>query len=135
MTSLSITHAARHAPDHPAIITSTRTLSFADCAAALVEPPPAVIATPTIDTVLAVYAALEARRPIAMIHHRLTADETARQAAVIADADLPADAAVTLFTSGSTGAARGVVLSHTALVAAARSCSPITTSIDRKSVV
>jgi O-succinylbenzoic acid--CoA ligase len=120
--ALSISRAARDAPERIAIVTETRALTFADCAAAIADrspPPPSVIATPTINTVLAVYAALEVRQPIAMLHHRLTADETARQRAVIATADLPADAAVTMFTSGSTGAARGVALSRAALVAAA----------------
>ena len=119
---LSITEAAREAPDRVAIETPSRSLTFAACAAAIegAQPPPAaIVATPAIETVLAVYAALAARRPIALIHHRLGPEEAARQRGVTERVELPADAAAVLFTSGSTGAARGVVLSRAALAAAA----------------
>src|SRR5215467_8710552 len=93
MTELSISDAARAAPDRPAIETASRTLRFTECAAAVANaaptpslpgaaaptptlpagaqahalPPVVAAATPSIDTVLAVYAALEARRPIALL--------------------------------------------------------------------
>ncbi|HET7504426.1 MAG TPA: AMP-binding protein [Kofleriaceae bacterium] len=121
---LSILDAARDAPDRVAIDTPSRTLTFAACAQAIEAappPPPAIVATPTIDTLLAVHAALAAHRPIALLHHRLTAEESDRQRAELERARLPADAAVVLFTSGSTGSARGVVLSRAALSAAAAS--------------
>jgi O-succinylbenzoic acid--CoA ligase len=144
MTELSIVEAAREAPARVAIETASQSLTFAACADAIARshpgapteatvdasldtpvdapgdtPSDAIVATPSIDTVLAVYAALAARRPIALLHHRLVPGEAQRQRELVARAALPADAAVVLFTSGSTGSARGVVLSRAALAAAA----------------
>ncbi|HEY0476725.1 MAG TPA: AMP-binding protein [Kofleriaceae bacterium] len=121
---LSIVDAARETPEGIAIETASRSWTFAACAAAIAAVPrgegvATIIATPAVDTVLAIYAALAVRRPIALLHHRLTAGEVGRQGELARGASLPPDAAVVLFTSGSTGAARGVVLSRTALVAAA----------------
>jgi o-succinylbenzoate---CoA ligase len=144
VTELSIFEAARDAPARVAIETASQSLTFAACADAIERSRAgadteatgdatgaaagaatgdatgaAIVATPSIDTVLAVYAALAARRPIALLHHRLVRGEADRQRALVARAALPTDAAVVLFTSGSTGSARGVVLSRAALAAAA----------------
>ncbi len=78
-----------------------------------------ITATPGNATLAAVHEALEARMPIALLHARLPPAELDRQRALVAAANLPDDAAAILFTSGSTSAARGVVLSRAALDAAA----------------
>ncbi|HEX4455825.1 MAG TPA: AMP-binding protein [Kofleriaceae bacterium] len=102
--------------DLPAIITRDRTLAFADCARALPPPARAIIATPSIDTILAVYAALAAGTPLTLVHAKLPAAEQARQ---LDAGELSADTAFVLYTSGSTGRAKGVMLSRAAIVAAA----------------
>jgi o-succinylbenzoate---CoA ligase len=118
---LSIAAAAASAGDRPAIITATATLTFADCArlASELAPAPERVATPTIETVLAIYRALETAQPLALLHPRLTGDELDRQRAAVRAAELARDRAFVLFTSGSTGRARGVVLSRDAILAAA----------------
>jgi len=75
----------------------------------------------TLDTVITLYALLELRRPLLLLHPKLT--ETERNAALGA-ADpgmvaLPDDAALIVFTSGTTGEPRAVVLTRTALLASA----------------
>jgi o-succinylbenzoate---CoA ligase len=114
---LSIAAAAREHGDRPAIITAARTLTFADCARAIYTHERAIIATPSIGTILAVHAALEAQRPLGLVHAKLAPAEQARQLAAMTE--LADDTAFVLFTSGSTGAARGAVLSRAAITAAA----------------
>ncbi len=75
-----------------------------------------LVAAPELATLVAIYAALDARRPIALHHHRLPDGELVRQRAQLAA--VPPDTAAVLFTSGSTSAARGVAISRRALVAA-----------------
>lgn len=77
------------------------------------------VATHDAGTLDAVHAALDAHTPIALIHAKLPADEQARQRALVEQATFTADDAVVLFTSGSTAAPRGVVLSRAAIDAAA----------------
>ncbi len=120
MSELSITAAARDAGDLPAIITRDRAWTFAQCAELAHTPGPVLVATPEVATILGVYGALEAAQPVAMLHAKSPPDEQARQRTLISNATLPAGTAFVLFTSGSTAASKGVVLSRSAITAAAR---------------
>lgn len=128
MSELSIIAAAREAPDQLAIITQHHTLTFADCARLAMESREPLddfgyrelVAHPTIESVIAIYRALESATPLAVLHPRLVSDELNRQRAALRAARVPADTAFVLFTSGSTTNARGVLLSRRAIVEAAR---------------
>jgi len=80
-----------------------------------------VVHTATHDaaTVAAIHDALETQTPIVLLHAKLSSAELRRQYALVEAASFEPDDAVVLFTSGSTGSARGVVLSRAALDAAA----------------
>ncbi len=103
----------------PAVVTRHATRAFADVGVRGAPAARCVLATPSVETIAAVHAALAERRPIALLHPQLPPPELARRRAAVEDARLPPGAAVVLFTSGSTGPARGVVLSRDALDAAA----------------
>lgn len=129
MTELSITAAARDAPTQPAILTADRTLTFAECERLALRVDDReratplggrdLVAHPAIDTVIAIYRALEFATPVALLHPRLADHELQRQRTALRSARVPADTAFVLFTSGSTSTARGVVLTRRAIAAAA----------------
>jgi O-succinylbenzoic acid--CoA ligase len=129
---LSIAAAAREAGSSTALLVGERRYTFAELAALAqarraaldLDPrtPRALIGSNTLDTAVTLYALLEARVPVLLLHPKLTAaerqdeiDATARAASA-----LPADAAAILYTSGTTGRARGAVLTRAALVASAQ---------------
>ncbi|MEO8846956.1 MAG: AMP-binding protein [Kofleriaceae bacterium] len=115
---LSIRAAAAEHGERAAIITRERTWTFAECAATIVDEDH-VVAEPSVATILAIYSALEAQRPLALIHAKQPAEARAEQQRAFAAAEVPTDTAFVLFTSGTTGTSRGVVLSRAAIVAAA----------------
>ncbi|MEO6774188.1 MAG: AMP-binding protein [Kofleriaceae bacterium] len=119
MNELSIKGAAAEAGDRPAIITHDRVWTFGECARLSKLPGSTLAATTEVATILRIYGALEAERPVGMLHAKLPFAEQALQRSAVETATLPPGSAFVLFTSGSTGAARGVVLSRNAIIAAA----------------
>ncbi|MBA4178000.1 MAG: o-succinylbenzoate--CoA ligase [Leptothrix sp. (in: Bacteria)] len=131
--ALSMRAAARQAGAALALYTAERSYSFAELAtlteqrmAALAPTLRAggahpVVGSNTLDTLLTLYALLELGVAALLLHPRLTAAEQAaeRDAALQAEASLPPDAAAVLYTSGTTGRARGAVLTRAALLASA----------------
>jgi o-succinylbenzoate---CoA ligase len=144
--TLSIFDAAREEPDRIALIAGDVRLSFRELAArtaarqaelftaGVIAPPgvpaypAAVLATPTIATIETLLALFAAGTPALLLHPRSSESErTALKARVrrvpppVAAVPLdPEHPAVLLPTSGTSGAPRLAVLSHRALLAAAR---------------
>ncbi len=128
----SIFAAAREAPRAIALHAEGRRYSFAalaeltrarmDALSHEARAPYALIGTNALDTVVTLYALLELRVPALLLHPKLTEAERAEEidAAARSAYALPPDAAVVMFTSGTTGRPRGAVLTRAALAASAQ---------------
>jgi O-succinylbenzoic acid--CoA ligase len=81
-----------------------------------------LVAVNTLDTLVTLYALLEARVPALLLHPRLTEVErrAVLDAAQRAGRTVHADAAAVLYTSGTTGLPRGAVLTRAGLLASAQ---------------
>lgn len=131
-TALSIFAAAREAGGRIALHVDSARYTFADLAALTAQrlaaldaqgrAPLPLLATNTLDTIVTLYALLERRIPALLLHPKLTeAERSVEIAATDAAAHaLPVDAAAILYTSGTTGRARGAVLTRGALIASAQ---------------
>lgn len=130
---LSIRAAAADDGAAPALVCDGRTFSFGQLAALVAAELPALartardgrpyplVANNSLATVVTLLALLELRIPALLVHSRLTAGE---RAAMFADADcggaeIDADAAAIIHTSGTTGKPRGAILTRSALLASA----------------
>jgi O-succinylbenzoic acid--CoA ligase len=119
--SLSIFDAARDAPGQPALITPDRTFDFselADLAAQARIDPRGTVVVGHLDvpTIAQLHACIAARAPAICVHPRWT--ERERRAA-LDDMPIVPESLAVVFTSGSSGAPRGVVLGRDAFIASA----------------
>ncbi len=131
----SIFDAAKDAGNAPALDDGDRVYSFAQLAEKVRGRLPAlersgrdgtprpVVGTNTLETLVTLYALLEARIPALLLHPRLTAEEqrTLLAAPGHSGCAVHRDATAILYTSGTTGVPRAAVLTHSALAASAQS--------------
>lgn len=131
---LSIAEAARDAGDRIGLRIAGRGYTFAELSALTRhrmrtlapavrrDVPHPLVGHNTLDTLVSVYALLEMRVPMLMVHPRLRAPERDTLLATAARRGAAgfAEAAAVLFTSGTTGQPRAAVLSRGAFIASAR---------------
>jgi O-succinylbenzoic acid--CoA ligase len=127
--ALSVHAAAAEAPDRLAIVAPGARLTYAELARAVArlpagDGPVELDAAPSLETLVAIAAALAADRPLVLHHPRLPAAQRAREAELAAALPLPPGTLAVIFTSGSTGAPRPIALGRReALGAAAASAA------------
>jgi O-succinylbenzoic acid--CoA ligase len=134
VNELSIVAAARDSGRRVALRLGARAYTFAEVAQLARErsgslardarerTPYPLVGESTLEAVVTLYALLELRVPALLLHPRLAGAERAALVALAARlGPIPhEDAAAVVFTSGTSGEPRGVVLTRTAFVASAR---------------
>jgi O-succinylbenzoic acid--CoA ligase len=127
VSALSIRAAAAECPTAVAIRAGSEELTFREAARAaeavsMADPAatPLVLApTATVPAAIAILAALERRQPLVLLHPRWPDEQRHAALAQVQAHAIPDDTLAVVFTSGSSGAPRPVVLSRTAFLAAA----------------
>ena len=129
---LSVSAAAREAPERIALVFRNRAVTFAELASrtaaradelraqwAETECPVVFVARPELHELIETFAALEARVPFVPLHPRLSEPEREALRARLRTGSVPGHIAAVLFTSGTSGEPKGVLLSRSAFVASA----------------
>ncbi len=136
--ALSVSGAAREAPERIALVLPDRAITFAELAELTAERalairaqwqetqrPAVFVANPRLPELIEMYAALEASVPLVPLHPRWSEAECEALRARVrvrvesGAAAVPSQIAAILFTSGTSGAPKGVLLSRRAFVASA----------------
>ena len=130
--ALSVSAAAREAPDHVAFVLRDQNVTFAELAAMTApradelrgawretERPVVFVANPELPELIEMYAALEAHVPFVPLHPRHSTAERETLARRVQPGSVPREIAAVLFTSGTSGQSKGVLLSRAAFIASA----------------